>query len=369
MESDNSSAEIPISEPPYCVGGHLNIIPGYIRVIAAITCALSILGAALIILSYVFFKDLRNKAREVIVHISAMDLLTVAANLFGIIINFDSHLYHEDPLVLPPHYETYNTLCKGQATIAVFGNLSSVLWTIAIAVYFYICIMTDNKKTAKRSLYFFYLICYGLPLLIVVWFLPTGKLGYAPVGGSGWCSFVIDSNPTEKLDSSKKLDSRDIITLFFGNSLWMYVSFIIIPFICISLLVYLRLKTKKKEISNQDKLRMNMIEVKLLAVPIIFVFLRIWSELLGIITVYSNNKSCTLVTILLVLGGIGDSGQGFFNALIFCLLNAKVRSAYFKCIKKSYKACKTWKCEKIEMKSRLIVNPDEIDTDQASTQE
>lgn len=47
---------------------------------------------------------------------------------------------------------------------------------------------------------------------------------------------------------------------------------------------------------------MNMIEVKLLAVPIIFVFLRIWSELLGIITVYSDNKSCTLVTILLVLG-------------------------------------------------------------------
>lgn len=234
MESDNSSAGIPISEPPYCVDGHFNFIPGYTRVIAAITCALSILGAVLIIFSYAFFKELRNKAREVIVHISAMDLLTVAANLFGIIINFDSHLYHVDPLVLPPHYETYNTLCKGQATVAVFGNLSSVLWTIAIAVYFYICIMTDNKKTAKRSLYFFYLICYGLPVLIVVWFLPTGKIGYAPIGGSGWCSFVIDSDVN--------LDSTDVITLFFGNSLWMYASFIIIPVICISLLVYLRLK-------------------------------------------------------------------------------------------------------------------------------
>ena len=239
MES-NSSAEIPsqipISQPPDCIEGHINIIPGYIRVIAAITCALSILGAVLIILSYVFFKELRNKAREVIVHISAMDLLTVAANLFGIIINFDSHLYHYDKDPLPPHYETYNALCKAQATIAVFGNLSSILWTIAIAVYFYICIMTDNKKTAKRSLYFFYLICYGIPLVIVVWFLPTGKLGYAPVGGSGWCSFVINSN------SSQYLDSSDIVTLFFGNSLWMYVAFIIIPVICISLIVYLRLK-------------------------------------------------------------------------------------------------------------------------------
>ena len=64
--------------------------------------------------------------------------------------------------------------------------------------------------------------------------------------------------------------------------------------------------------------------------------------------------------------GIGDSGQGFFNALIFCLLNAKVRSAYLKCFKK---ACRTWKCDKIEMKSSLVVNRDKIDTDQNSTQE
>lgn len=232
MEENTSSEFIPISPLPDCIKGHVNIVPSYITVIAGVTCALSILGAFFIITSYVCFKELRTRAREVIVHISAMDLLTAMANLIGIAINFDSRLSHNPLLPLPPHYHTYNKLCIAQATIAVFGNLSSIFWTIAIAVYFYVCIMTEDNKTIKRSLYAFYVICYGLPILILVWFLPTGKIGFAPVAGSGWCSFVIDT----------KEDPEDAITQFFGNSLWMYVSFLLIPIICFSLIIYLRLK-------------------------------------------------------------------------------------------------------------------------------
>ena len=111
------------------------------------------------------------------------------------------------------------------------------------------------------------------------------------------------------------------------------------------------------------------VENKLLAIPILFVVLRIWSFLLVQLTTnVSNTLPCGLMMVLLflavrqnhtklpppppcfsslfpycslsvssycspvslcsiILQGIGDSGQGFFNAIIFCLFNKKIRRA------------------------------------------
>ena len=52
-----------------------------VRVAVWITCSLSMLGALLIIFSYVCFKTMRSRAREILVHISVMDFLVAASNL------------------------------------------------------------------------------------------------------------------------------------------------------------------------------------------------------------------------------------------------------------------------------------------------
>ena len=83
--------------------------------------------------------------------------------------------------------------------------------------------------------------------------------------------------------------------------------------------------------------------MKLVAIPIVFIVLRFWSFLLVEMTINSSEGtlSCTFVLTLLflavssaiftitnfrkILQGIGDSGQGFFNAIIFCAFNKRLR--------------------------------------------
>lgn len=235
---------IPISSQE-CVDGFINNVPGYIKVISAVTCVLSVIGSIFIVLSYLCYKELRNKAREVIVHISLMDLMSSMANLIGIAVNFDAFLY-VNPAAAPPtdheNYNTINNLCIAQAGFAMYGTLASILWTMAISVYFYISIMMEpSRKLIKKVVLGFYVVCYGVPLVMLIWFAATGKIGYSPVAGSGWCSLIVES-----VDNTVKGGKivKDNFNLIFGSSLWIYMSFILIPLITISLLIYLKFKVR-----------------------------------------------------------------------------------------------------------------------------
>ena len=232
LVTDNESAPIPIEKQADCVNGFVNNTPVYVKVIAAITCVLSVVGSVSIILSYVCYKSLRTKAREVVVHISLMDLMAALANFIGIVVNFNALLYTVNNDSTPTG--NVNNLCIAQAAFAMYGTLASILWTIAIAIYFYVQIMVEDNKMAQRFVYWFYIVCYGLPLLMTIWFGASGKIGHSPIGGSGWCSLIIEP----------KVGERDRIALFFGNTLWIYLSFILIPVICVSVIAYLRIQVR-----------------------------------------------------------------------------------------------------------------------------
>ena len=64
-----------------------------VRVTIMLTCVLSMLGALLIVLSFVCCKDLRSRGRQILVNISLMDFGVAAFNLFGASFYFD-HFYH-----------------------------------------------------------------------------------------------------------------------------------------------------------------------------------------------------------------------------------------------------------------------------------
>lgn len=223
----------------YCEHGlPIRVMPS-MRVLVSITCILSMIGAFLIILSYILIKDIRTKAREILVNLSLMDFMAAAANLFGVLVDFDTHLADKS-LSHTHNFIVMNNLCKSQAFFAMYGTISSVLWTICIAVYVFLRIMLEGKNIAQKAVYAFYVICYGLPLGLSLWFVLTGKLGYAPYGGSGWCSVIVYN-----ITSNQRLSFNAV----FANDIWIYLTIILVPLIFISLKFFLRYEVNKCVIS------------------------------------------------------------------------------------------------------------------------
>lgn len=221
-----------LNDHRYCVNGTpLNVMPS-VRAVVGITCILSMIGATLIVLSYILIKDIRTKAREILVNLSLMDFMAAAANFTGVVVNFDTYLLDPThPNISDHKYHIMNNFCKSQAFFAMYGTISSVLWTICIAVYVFLRIMLDGHNIAQKAIYSCYALSYGIPLILSLWFILTGKLGYAPYGGSGWCSVIVYNSTTK---------ARLTMNLVFANDIWIYLTIILVPVIFISLKFYLR---------------------------------------------------------------------------------------------------------------------------------
>lgn len=232
----------------------------WVRIIIVITCALSMLGSLLIILSYLCCKDLRSRGRQVLINISIMDFGVAASNLFGAAVYFD-RFYHlqscsncttitstifspsdctqkgtnSSPVtVMCPDSIPIQYLCFSQAALSLCFTYGSILWTNALCFYLYFRIVHgDGQKIALCSLYVSYVFCYGMPLLITVWLGLTGRLGYSPYESSGWCSIVLMHPVTMQ---------RDIYASVFGYNLWIVLTFFFVPIL--SCAVHINVKNK-----------------------------------------------------------------------------------------------------------------------------
>ena len=213
-----------------------------IRVVVILTCALSVLGSLIIVFSYGYFKQLRSKPREILLHISLMDFGVSLANLIGASVYFD-RFYHipffnTSDLTLDSEYDddddatvsdhtftapsTIEGFCTAQAFFAGYFTLGSIFWTIFLSIYIYIFLLYQNTKPNLPNYSFLmsYLISYGTPLIILLWLLLTHRLGYSPYNSSGWCSLIVQDPSTGDID---------IYAVVFGNDLWIYLAIIIIP--------------------------------------------------------------------------------------------------------------------------------------------
>ena len=228
--SSASSANINLSSNgsvEYCINGTPNGVLPSVRVVVGITCVLSMIGAVLIILSYILIKDTRTKPREILLNLSLMDFIVGAANLIGIVINFDDFLRPDTP----QQYPTLSNVCEVQAFFAMYATISSILWTNCIAVYIFFHILYEGQLKTFWTMLSFYILSYGLPLILMLWFLFTNKLGYSPYGSSGWCSVIVYDYMTGE---------RYPLTLVFANDIWFYLTITLVPLIFISLKCHLK---------------------------------------------------------------------------------------------------------------------------------
>ena len=187
------------------------------RAVVGVSCCLSILGSLLIILSYILFKKRRTRAREILLHISLMDLGVALANLIGLSVYFDKFYYKHHEHVAA-HIDR---LCRTQAFFASYCTMGSILWTITLAAFLYFVIIHRRKKQeASYFVWAAYLVCYGFPLFVNLWLIFTKRLGHSPMDSSGWCTLITDNMQTRKVD---------IFITIIAYDLWIYLAIVTIP--------------------------------------------------------------------------------------------------------------------------------------------
>ncbi|XP_011404342.1 PREDICTED: probable G-protein coupled receptor 157 [Amphimedon queenslandica] len=312
-----------------------------LRSVLGVTCCLSILGSLAVILTYFCFKSLRTTPRLVLVHLSFMDMGVGLANLVGLCVNFDSY-YFPHPSS-PDSYEfglpklnnvsgVIHYSCIVQGFAAIYFTLGSFLWTISMAVYLYLRIVHNQLPgAARRALFLCTIISYTLPIGVVMWEGLTRRLGYSPFSSEGWCG-----NQLIDLSTGK----RQVLMDFFGYQVWVLIIFIIVPVLYVSALSFICQELKKTRSQfgiarDLYKKALHKIDYKLLLIPVAFLLLRIWSQIDVAIYVYIKTSLPTFWHGLFTyLSGIGDSGQGFVNAILFVVLTKKVRAKLFPCCKR-----------------------------------
>ena len=162
-----------------------------LQIICGIVCVLSLLGSLAIVLTYALLKEIRSKARELLVHVSLMDITYTTANFVGMMIPYRDHLCDDNSTNCYSNKSyRYERICEAQAFFAVYGTVGSVLWTLALAVYLYYRIVSRDENVTKRLVRVLYVVCYALPLYVSLWLLLDHHMGYPRnvLSGAGWCS-------------------------------------------------------------------------------------------------------------------------------------------------------------------------------------
>ncbi|XP_063799170.1 G-protein coupled receptor 157 [Pseudophryne corroboree] len=274
------------------------------QVIVLVSCGLSFLGSVLIIFTYVHWPELRSRPRQLLLFLSVVDLFSAASYFYGVLRDF----------------QTTSWDCVAQGALSTFSNTSSFFWTMAVALYLYITIVHSQQSLAEHMIYWFHLISWGVPLLITVAAVCLQKIGYdASYVSVGWCWINIQA--------------EDRLTwMLLAGKAWEILAYLVLPVLYIRIRKHIgrahRALSEYRPILSAAAAPVyqprTIADKKLVFIPIIFIFLRIWSTIRFILTLCDSPAVHN--PILVVLHGIGNSFQGGANCIMFVLCTRVIRS-------------------------------------------
>ena len=223
-ESENGHSNFP-KWLIYCVKG-----------LVGTACCLSILGASLIIFTYIAFPQLRTTLRQILVSLSLADLLAALANLVGLCINFYRYL---DPVTnqINETYVALRYVCQIQGGVSVIGTLAAITWTVSMAVYMFMFIVLKQPFLANKLLPLHYVLSWGGPILLTFIFGALGWLGFEPHTTPGYCDVKTVFYTNASNASTNYTNYTPVILRY---SIPVDVSVIIIPPIFIIIRCYLQ---------------------------------------------------------------------------------------------------------------------------------
>ena len=145
-----------------------------IQITVGTTCVLSVLGASLIILTYLLFKDLRTTARLLLVNLSVADIFVAGSHFVGLLTNYRRFVTQP----CSNDVTASDAWCATQGGFTMFGTIASFLWTIAVAIYLLVIIVLRRPVAARRLAFILCLLCWGIPAALSIAFGVSGYLGF-----------------------------------------------------------------------------------------------------------------------------------------------------------------------------------------------
>ncbi|XP_025047393.1 G-protein coupled receptor 157 isoform X1 [Alligator sinensis] len=323
------------------------------RITVLSSCALSFLGSSLLVCTHALWPELRTRPRQLLLYLSLADLLSAASYFYGVLQDFGTTSWD----------------CVLQGALSTFSNTSSFFWTMAIAIYLYITIVR-GAPTGTGLLCFFHavrlgmcftcwldlvnhrsvvskekwkhqdmvtapsLLCdtgcsmvswhsalkgWGIPLCITVAAVALKKIGYDASNVSvGWCWINLEAEDR-------------VLWMLLAGKIWEILAYLILPLLYI--LIKKHINRAHAALSEYRPIlartpafqpRTSIADKKLILIPIIFIFLRIWSTVRFILTLCGS--PAVQNSLLVVLHGIGNTFQGGANCIMFVLCTRVVRT-------------------------------------------
>lgn len=189
---------------------------------------LSIIGSLSIMASFVFFREHRTVTRFLLFNLSLADFMVAVSNLIGVSTSAEyMHASH----TLHANYSD-NATCVVTGGISMYATDSSILWTIAVIGYIYFalacCRPTKTFNIIATSILF--VICWGIPIIVLVYFTVKQYFGFEPEFSPGFCTFVLNSTTNSSIFQIERA--------ILGYGMFLYPSFIIIPILTAAFIIH-----------------------------------------------------------------------------------------------------------------------------------
>ncbi|CAI9563310.1 unnamed protein product, partial [Staurois parvus] len=210
--------------------------------------------------------------------------------------------------VATPRLRTAALYCKALSNLLAHYKSCIIIW------YY------SNLLTVLQILSFLS-HSWGVPLVITVTAVCLQKIGYdASYVSVGWCWISIDA--------------EDKLTwMLLAGKVWEILAYLVLPILYIRIKKHIgraheALSEYRPILSTAPVQPRTIADKKLIFIPVIFIFLRIWSTIRFILTLCESPAVHN--PILLVLHGIGNSFQGGANCIMFVLCTRVIRTRLLK---------------------------------------
>ena len=165
-------------------------LPAYVALVSG---SLSLIGAALNMIAYCAFKDLRKGTAQTIIAVLAMaDFVLALSSLFGASIHLAYRSASED-LLSNKHCYNFDTLCQIQAFVGMWMLGCSLTWTSVLALHFFLVTVCTRSTWPHRLMPLYNIVAWLVPLSYSLSMLLRGELGHAP--NLTWSCFMRRSRP------------------------------------------------------------------------------------------------------------------------------------------------------------------------------